>query len=855
MITSDEIEKRLWNGANELRGSMDASRYKDYMLGLMFYKFLSDKTLSEFAKNFDKTLVGDAALDAYAKAFVDYDQTQIKKMLQKTLGYFVEPEHLYHSWVRDINNGKFEVKKVTESLNSFERNIASSDTENDFKGLFSSSNLDLNDNAFGEKLNDRNKSIKALILLFADLNMVDLQKSDILGDAYEFLIKKFALESGKKAGEFYTPRQVSEVIAQIVSKSSNISSIYDPTVGSGSLLLTVSSHLTKEQQKALNYYGQEKNTSTYNLTRMNLLLHGVLPTKMDIRNADTLDADWPDDPTKPGEGVQFDAVVMNPPYSAKNWNKSNLKPSDPRFETVGILPPDNKGDYAFLLHGLYHLNTNGTMGIVLPHGVLFRGAAEGEIRKRLIERNYIDTIIGLPSNLFTNTGIPVAVIILKKNRALNEPLLFIDASNGFTKEGKNNVLQEKDIEKIVDVYCNKEEITGYSKLVSLSTIKDNDFNLNIPRYVENVYEEIQQDVDAHLLGGIPKADIDNLKVINSIVPNILNNSLENIRNGYVQLKKNASDIFNEIFADNRVVSLKNEIIEKTNKYINEYWECLKIANGETKTNVIKEKMFSDIKNLFEDYFFIDKYDAFQLIATIWNDYLDKDIEFIKDADFYTASRTRIPKMVTNKSKVEIQDGWTGLIIPNDLIEKLLFKDELEIINEKGITLQEIESEILEIATSAKIEDTEEYDVLNELIKKDSNDELTNDFDSKLVKKSLKNLDKDSSDYQLMKKVDDLINKKSSFSKEIKKATIQLKNDVQDRIPNLTNEEIDQLVYEKWFGKVIVQVDELVHKPLKKELDILKMLQDRYSDTLSNLDNQLDALLKEFESMNSELVRL
>ncbi len=240
----------------------------------------------------------------------------------------------------------------------------------------------------------------------------------------------FALESGKKAGEFYTPRQVSEVIAQIVSQSSNISSIYDPTVGSGSLLLTVSKHLSLEQQKELSYYGQEKNTATYNLTRMNLLLHGVLPTKMEIRNGDTLAADWPEDPNRPREGVQFDAVVMNPPYSIKNWNNKDnpVKVSDPRFEFVGVMPPDNKGDLAFLLHGLFHLNTQGTMGIVLPHGVLFRGGAEGEIRKRLVQKNYIDTIVGLPSNLFTNTSIPVCVIILKKNRELSTPLLFIDAS-------------------------------------------------------------------------------------------------------------------------------------------------------------------------------------------------------------------------------------------------------------------------------------------------------------------------------------------------------------------------------------------------------------------------------------------
>lgn len=414
MITSEEIKRRLWDGANELRGSMDASRYKDYMLGLMFYKFLSDKTLETFRTASGLGQISESELvNEYKKAQEEYGE-ELEKMIQDVLGYYVTPAYLYQTWLRDIDSGEFEVQKVTDSLNNFERTIAVSNDADDFKGLFSSSTLDLTDTALGSNLNERSKNIKALILLFSDLNMVALQKGDILGDAYEYLIGQFAMESGKKAGEFYTPHQVSEVMAQIVAKTTKVTSIYDPTVGSGSLLLTVKKHLSEDAQANLNYYGQEKNTATYNLTRMNLLLHGVRPDKMTIKNGDTLSHDWPEDPDRPNEGVQFDAVVMNPPYSAKKWNKSNLKVSDPRFEVAGILPPDSKGDFAFLLHGLFHLGTNGTMAIVLPHGVLFRGGAEGEIRERLLEKNYIDTIIGLPSNLFTNTSIPVAILVLKK---------------------------------------------------------------------------------------------------------------------------------------------------------------------------------------------------------------------------------------------------------------------------------------------------------------------------------------------------------------------------------------------------------------------------------------------------------
>lgn len=466
--------------------------------------------------------------------------------IQSILGYYVVPEYLYQTWISDINSGDFEVQKVTDSLNDFERSIAIGTGSDDFKGLFSSSTIDLTDTALGSNLHERSKNIQSLIMLFADLNMVALQKGDVLGDAYEYLIGQFAMESGKKAGEFYTPHQVSEVMAQIVAKSSQIKSIYDPTVGSGSLLLTVGKYLDSDRQKNLNYYGQEKNTATYNLARMNLLLHGVRPEKMTVKNGDTLSHDWPEDPEKPNDGVQFDAVVMNPPYSVKNWNRSGLKISDPRFEIAGVLPPDSKGDFAFLLHGLFHLGQSGTMAIVLPHGVLFRGGAEGEIRKRLIKKNYIDTIIGLPSNLFTNTGIPVVVLILKKNRELNESVLVIDASKNFTKIGKQNVLLEKDIAKIIDTFIERRFEEGYSCLVSREVVLENDFNMNIPRYLIGKNDEIIHDVDAHLFGGIPERDIQNLKILNKIVADILANYQEPYRPGYIKLTREISELTKEI---------------------------------------------------------------------------------------------------------------------------------------------------------------------------------------------------------------------------------------------------------------------------------------------------------------------
>ncbi|CUK29790.1 type I restriction-modification system subunit M [Listeria monocytogenes] len=856
MITSEEIKRRLWDGANELRGSMDASRYKDYMLGLMFYKFLSDKTLEKYKSMADKGQLSEAELvEEYAKDRAVHGEN-LDKMIQSVLGYFVLPEYLYQTWLKDIAIGEFEVQKVIDSLNNFERTIAVSGDSDDFQGLFSSSTIDLTDTALGSNLNERSKNIKALIELFQDLNMVALQKSDVLGDAYEYLIGQFAMESGKKAGEFYTPRQVSEVMAQIAAKTSNITSIYDPTVGSGSLLLTVKKHLKEDVQRDLNYYGQEKNTATYNLTRMNLLLHDVRPEKMSVKNGDTLSEDWPEDPSRPAEGVLFDAVVMNPPYSLANWNKSNLKVSDPRFEIAGVLPPDSKGDFAFLLHGLYHLGQTGTMAIVLPHGVLFRGGTEGEIRKRLLNKNYIDTIIGLPGNLFTNTGIPVCVLILKKNRAISDPVLVIDASRNFIKVGKQNELQEKDIARIVDTYVERAEKAGYSHLASREEIIENDYNMNIPRYVESIDEEIPHDVDAHLYGGIPQANIDELKTLQTTVKNVLDNALKPIRDGYVQLKKPMDELTNEVLTDKNITTKSDIIREKSEAFIELYWKKLHEINNIVDVNSLMEEMLVNIKELLSSFDGIDVYDGYQIIAEVWKNSLTHDAELIAGGGFYTIGRTREPNMVTKGSgnkKREEQDGWVGAIVPNELIAKRLYSEELQIIEDKKARLTAVEAELSELVEAAKTEDSEENIALFESLKKNAEGEPQDSFESKTVKAELKKITKDSPSYKLLKKVDGLITEKSALGKEIKAKENELKEAVYERILVLTDEEIDELVFEKWFGTMVDDLVKLIELPLKKELDIIKQLHERYAETLDDIDQESKKLENELEKLMSELV--
>lgn len=856
MITSEEIKSRLWDGATELRGSMDASRYKDYMLGLMFYKFLSDKTLETFRNTAGLGRISEAELvEEYTQNREELGE-ELDKMIQQVLGYFVAPEYLYQKWIKDINTGDFEVQKVTDSLNNFEKTIAVTGDSDDFKGLFSSSTLDLTDTALGSNLNERNKSIKALINLFADLDMVALQKSDVLGDAYEYLIGQFAMESGKKAGEFYTPRQVSEIMAQIAAKNSNIQSIYDPTVGSGSLLLTVGKHLSKEVQKDLSYYGQEKNTATYNLSRMNLLLHGVRPEKMTVRNADTLSHDWPEDPSQANVGVQFDAVVMNPPYSLKDWNKAGLKVSDPRFEIAGTLPPDSKGDFAFLLHGLFHLGTNGTMAIVLPHGVLFRGGSEGDIRQRLLEKNQIDTIIGLPSGMFTNTGIPVIVMVLKKNRPVGEPVLVIDASRGFVKVGKQNVLQEKDIAKIVDTYSSRNEIEGYSHLATHEEIIANEWNMNIPRYVAADNDEIAQDVDAHLYGGIPKSNIDELLVLNKSVPEVLNSSFEVLREDYLMLNKSMEQLTEEVINAPQVLAKNDELRKIAESFVAKYWDILRQVNLESDLTSLMSEMLSEIKEEVSSIEFVDSYSAYQIVAEIWKDSLTKDSELIAASDFYTIGRTREPNMVTKgsgKNKRQEQDGWIGMLIPKELIAKRLFASEQEEIEALKNKAQEIDSELSELVEAAKVEDSEEYEALYESLKKNEDDDPQDAFEAKTIKAELKISEKGTPEFEWLKRVEKLLADKSSTNKSIKEKEKQLKEAVESKIENLTNEEIDMLVFEKWFAGTVDALVGLVEKPLREELSTIALLENRYAQTFNEIDAQVSELEKAFEALASELV--
>ena len=490
------ISTRLWAMANELRGNMDAAEYKNYILAFMFYRYLS-KHQEQYLVDFNviDVIEGQTVNQAYLAQVDKDDLGDYLEDISSSLGYAIAPHDTWESLIDKIDNSMVIPSDYQTIFDNFNKNAElNKEASQDFRGVFNDVNL--GDSRLGSSTNERAKSLNRIVKLIDGIDYKDDDGRDILASIYEYLIGQFAASAGKKGGEFYTPHEVSEILSKIVTLDRNESdaffSVYDPTMGSGSLLLTVGRALPEKQ--GVKFYGQEKNTTTYNLARMNLMLHGVSYNNMTLSNADTLESDWPDGPDAKGidHPRSFDAVVANPPYSAL-WDNNETKLKDPRFQSYGKLAPKTKADYAFILHSLYHLNDEGTMAIVLPHGVLFRGAAEGVIRQIIIEKNYLDTVIGLPANIFFGTSIPTTVLVFKKKRSTKD-ILFIDASGEFEKIKNQNRLKPENIEKIVKTYKERVSVEKYAHLASIDEIKSNDYNLNIPRYVDTFEQEEEIDL-------------------------------------------------------------------------------------------------------------------------------------------------------------------------------------------------------------------------------------------------------------------------------------------------------------------------------------------------------------------------
>lgn len=476
-----QLQTSLWNIANELRGKMGADEFRDYILGFIFYKYLSEKI--EIYAN--KLLKPDSL--TYGQVLGHQKEGDyifaIREAAINELGYFLAPNELFHHIAQTGATNENLNEDLERILNSIESSTMGSASEEDFEQLFSE--LDLNASRLGRTVSQRNELISKVLLHLdkIDFHLEDSQ-IDILGDAYEYLISQFASGAGKKAGEFYTPQEVSQILARIVADGKKeLKSVYDPACGSGSLLLRISRYTKVDR-----FFGQEMNNTTYNLARMNMILHDVNYSDFDIKQEDTLEHPQHTE-------FRFEAVVANPPFSAK-WSANPIHLSDERFAQYGKLAPSSKADYAFIQHMIYQLDDSGTMAVVMPHGVLFRGAAEGHIRKFLIEdKNYLDAVIGLPPNLFFGTSIPACILVFKKCRPQEKDVLFIDASKHFEKGKNQNRLRQSDIDKIIETYEKRQELEKYSHVAALGEIRENDYNLNIPRYVDTFEEEAEIDLD------------------------------------------------------------------------------------------------------------------------------------------------------------------------------------------------------------------------------------------------------------------------------------------------------------------------------------------------------------------------
>lgn len=839
-MNKQELAATIWKSANEMRSKIDAKDYKDYILGFIFYKFLSDKELDGLKE--------DGWDEESLKEYLVETNDDLLETCKKRYGYFISYSNLFSTWLK--KKTEFDASDVTTALSAFKRNI-NEKHKKIFENIFDT--LDTGLSKLGDSAGDRTKAISKLIDLINPIPMDDKQGYDVLGYIYEYLISNFAANAGKKAGEFYTPHEVSLMMSQIVAnhlKDRETIQIYDPTSGSGSLLINIGQSVSKylRDKNKVKYYAQELKENTYSLTRMNLVMRGILPENIITRCGDTLADDWPyfDDKNKETtyETLYVDAVVSNPPYSQK-WDPHE----DARFDGYGIAPK-SKADYAFLLHDLYHLNPDGIMTIVLPHGVLFRSGEEGQIRKNLIENDNIDTIIGLPANIFFGTGISTIVMVLKKKRATND-VLIIDASKGFVKDGRNNKLRECDIKKIVDTVINRVSIDKYSRVVSKDEIRNNDYNLNIPRYVNSSEQAESYDIYATMLGGIPNNEINELSKYWDAFPTLKNELFTSISTNFSELS--VEDVKTTISNNKDIIFFDNQFKEKFSgfdSYLNELlikgYDDINISKAE---DIISSNIFERLSNIA----LIDKYQAYQLLADEWAN-ISNDLEIIQTEGITSVNKVdpiMVIKKKDNKDEEaqEIQDGWKGHVLPFNLVQDELLSAEKAEIDSKNERLSTIIS-----LYSEKIENLSEDD------KQEINNDLNEEEDSfinKEVKKHAKELKKQknvqlSIAEQTIIEVNELIEEEAKLNKEIKALTSNLTEKTKEAIETLPRKKALELLYVKWINPLTTKINELPKSIIDTLTKKVVALSNKYELTLVDIDNNIKNVESSFISMIDEL---
>ncbi|WP_040252375.1 type I restriction-modification system subunit M [Psychroserpens mesophilus] len=785
-IKKSELYSSLWASCDELRGGMDASQYKDYVLVMLFIKYISDKWAGQPYAPI--TIPNGASFkDMVAlKGSTDIGDQINKKIIAPIAEANQLADMPDFNDVTKLGSGKEMVDRLTNLI-----------------AIFENPSLDFS----------KNKA----------------EGDDILGDAYEYLMRHFATESGKSKGQFYTPAEVSRIMAKIIGidkeETTAETTVYDPACGSGSLLLKISDVANGK----VTLYGQEKDSATSGLARMNMILHNE-PTAL-IKQGNTLAK--PLFENKDGDNLKtFDYVVANPPFSDKRWsNGLNLPEDNPynRFQDYGV-PPVKNGDYAFLLHIVRSLKRHGKGAVILPHGVLFRGNAEAEIRKNLIKKGYIKGIIGLPANLFYGTGIPACIILIDKENAQNRKGIFmIDAGKGYIKDGNKNRLREQDIHRVADVFNNQQQIAGFSKMVSITEIETNEFNLNIPRYIESQETEDIQDIEAHLLGDIPNADIDALQRFWDVYPNVKGALFaQSKRPNYSSLKVPKDDIKTTIFEHPEFVAFSTQMDSLFTEWKTETTATFKAL---TQGFNPKELIYSLSENLLNQYTnkaLIDPYDMYQHLMSYWFEIMQDD-SYIITQDGWKAETYRI--IVENKQKKKVDKGWTCDLVPKDLVINRYFKTEKETLE----TLQAEKETIANALTELEEEHSSEDGYFGEM-------EKVNKATINARIKELKSETDIADELKVLKQYIALLTKQTATNKKIKEAEAALDTKLYAKYPTLTEDEVKQLVVDdKWMHTIETTIKDEIEHISQRLTNRVKELAERYENPLPLIDDEVESL--------------
>ncbi|MCE6061824.1 type I restriction-modification system subunit M [Mycoplasmopsis agalactiae] len=875
-ITKEKLGSKIWDAADKLRAKLEPHEYKDYVLGLVFYKFLCEKQTDYLIKNWitkDQLKYLDSKyLDNMPNFSAFYTGNNLegdyeifkdaKKECIDENGYFIDYSNLFSSWLE--NKNEFNIQKFQLAFNNFNNSVNDA-YKSLFKDLLVKFERDLS--KLGSDTNKQTEVISSLLDIINDIPSTN-QDYDVLGYIYEYLIARFASSAGKKAGEFYTPHEVSELMSKIVAyhlKDREVIKVYDPTSGSGSLLITIGHEFKKYNNgdSPVSYYAQELKTEVFNLTRMNLIMKNISPTEIHARNGDTLEQDWPmfeNNDFSSYKHLSVDAVVSNPPYSQK-WN-SKEHSLDPRYVEYGIAP-ESKADYAFLLHDLYHVQPDGIMAIVLPHGVLFRGNSEGQIRKNLIQKQQIDTIIGLPINMFYSTEIPTIIMILKKRRS-EKDILFVDASKLYVKGDKKNKFSKSHVKKIADVVNNRIEIENFSRRVSLDEIVQNDYNLNISRYIDNFKKQEKYDLYSLMHGGISRDELAKLDKFFDLFTGLKDKLFKLNSNNYYELKIPNEDINSTINGEWSVTEYKKSFDKKGEKFLKFFKNFVKSVDQ------IEHVDLAQLETVLSDYIFenmdsiplVNAYDIYQIFVNNF-DVIKDDIELI--SKYYQDHEDKsIVLQEILKGEIEKNTGegsrnllrkYKSDIFDIEWLQEKFFSDRYWQAKDKDEEIKNLNSEFKELGKSIGEEDKSDeiYNFKENKWKCQNIKKIYKDF-----AKEINSLDSESLEYKLLNIC--ILNRKMEAAKsDIKSLANFLVEESYKKYMSLNSNEFYELLIEKWIVPIIEQINKAGISVVDDFVSKIEVLSEKYSDTFEDINNQivdnereLVSLLKDLKGEESDM---